>query len=203
MKKNEAKEWEERGGVILMKGPVPVTLFAKAAKRLPKDAVMDVHVARLAGVGFAMGKKEDLLVLAEELKPEARERTRLEFAGRGLPDSAIEWVAVGERGASSEVLFGVLSGVALRKDEGVEHPWDADDFSRCRKMLEAIPEFVFDKEKVSKISKEWASLVEKWDNICLMMDEESPDWRAGKGSAKKTNEIISSALSRPQRVRRM
>lgn len=68
----------------------------------------------------------------------------------------------------------------------IAHPHDPDDFARCRKLLEAVPELAPRLNEMKAASSVWASLVEAWDELCRLMDEEAPEWREGKGSSPKT-----------------
>lgn len=95
-----------------------------------------------------------------------------------LSDAAIQWLALGERGVSSEAIFAKLTGIPVRDYRWLNtHPHDPDDLYRCRKLLEAVPEFRARLSEMATVSPVWAALVEHWDELCTLMDLEAPDWR--------------------------
>lgn len=57
---------------------------------------------------------------------------------------------------------------------------------RCRKLLAAVPEFRPRLGEMASVSPVWAVLVQEWDALCALMDEEAPEWNMGRGSAPKT-----------------
>ena len=90
------------------------------------------------------------------------------------------WLDNGERGISSETIFQTLSGRVIRKknsqalkhqDKGC-HPHDPDDFKRCYMLLKAIPEWKDDLYKLKDLSKEWNNLVDNWDVLTDMLEEQ-------------------------------
>lgn len=118
---------------------------------------------------------------------EAEERKKM-----NLPQSAIEWLAHGKRGMSSNTIFQTLTGI----DTGSAgaFPWDPDDFTRCEKLLTAVPEFRSRMGEVAAISKQWAALVSNWDKIKALIEEEAPEWDKGIGSAPKAYRLMKELL---------
>lgn len=51
----------------------------------------------------------------------------------------IQWIASGERGASSNTIVQHLTGLQTDVDGWLTHPADPDDLDRCLKLLEAVP----------------------------------------------------------------
>src|SRR5688500_6660108 len=47
------------------------------------------------------------------------------------------WLTHGQRGISSETIWGRMTGRRIVK-HGEDHPYDPDDFSRCYKLLKVI-----------------------------------------------------------------
>lgn len=194
--------------VVLGYGPQPINFFVEAARLLSTAAAVDTDVARMAGATFAVGEPEALAELRKRLEPGALERAALDCAtsfGRlpeGLSPGAIKWMAVGERGASSEALFTWLSGVNITRGsmDGVahtDHPRDPADFRRCRLMLEACPELAAQLNEAAGMSLEWSVLIQLWGTICDTMDAEAPDWReATSQPAPNTYQLIKMAIGR-------
>lgn len=81
---------------------------------------------------------------------------------------AIWWISNGERGMSSETMWNCLMG---NKDFPINHPYDPDDFKRCYRLLEAVPEWKNDLIKLKSLSKAWFNLVENWDKLTEMYEE--------------------------------
>lgn len=184
----------EGTSVVLGFGPQDMDFFSRAMKVCGKKSVMDPDVARMAGANFAIGMPEDLARLRELLGPGSSLATQAQYPG--MPLAALQWLAMGERGASSETLFQCLMGVTLREDDfGLAHyPVDPADFRRCRLMLEAIGHS--DLTPARGLSKEWVALVDAWPELCALMDEECLDWRVSSGIAPKTYARIRTLIGR-------
>lgn len=179
---------EHRGNCVLVFGAIPITAFSALVKLAPKKAIMDTQLSRVAGCSLAMGLIEDTKALRASMSDAALGRARAIYAATSLSAEAVRWLAVGERGASSDAMFFKLSGVRPQDMIGgaSSHPRDPDDLSRCRLLLEQVPELAARFGDMKTISHIWESLVLRWDEICHAMDEESPEWRAGKGKSSKT-----------------
>lgn len=164
-----------QGTVVLGFGPQAMDWLSKASKICGNTAVIDPDVARMAGANMAAGTPEALADLRKRLEPSALqgiEERLTRFPG------AARWLAVGERGMSSEALFTRLSGIEVDDDASHLHPADPDDFRRCRLMLESVPALASRLQIASDLSATWAALIAAWPELCGLMDEESPDWRS-------------------------
>jgi hypothetical protein len=188
---------EHHGNCILIFGGVPMSKFGALTKLVPKNSIMDTQLARIAGASFAMGPKEETKALVASMSDVAINQARARYVGTGLNEEAVRWLAVGEHGSSSNALFFRLTGIKPQDMDGDElaHPHDPDDLSRCRLLLEQVPELSARIGEMSGVSAEWAVLTSKWDGICRLMDEESPEWRNGKGSAPKTYTMMEECLA--------
>lgn len=89
---------------------------------------------------------------------------------------AINWLDNGRVGLSSGTLCATLfpnlkkhHRLASMNDEDgnfeINWPHDSDDFSRCLRFLQAVPEARERLDEMKKISPEWKNLVNKWDEI--------------------------------------
>lgn len=187
---------DHHGNCILVFGAVPVSEFGSLTKRVPQDSVMDTHLARIAGASFAMGPREETKALVALMSGAAIERARAMYAGTELGEDAVKWIAVGERGSSSDAVFLKLAGIRPHGMSGdtTAHPRDIDDLRRCRLLLEQVPELAARIGNMSGVSREWTALISKWDEICRTMDEEAPGWRDGKGSSPNTNALMRGCL---------
>lgn len=82
---------------------------------------------------------------------------------------AMWWLANGERGMSSESMCFHLMGKTSKR----HYPYDPDDFSRCYKLLQAVPEWKGARamQKLKLLSPEWSNLVDNWDRLTEMYEE--------------------------------
>lgn len=100
-----------------------------------------------------------------------------------LTDNEVRWLANGERGISSETIFTHLTGINALRDWGGDHPHDPADLRRCRLLLDQCPALQAELPRMAGVSAVWGSLVQHWDELCALMDEEIPNWRAPKRGA--------------------
>jgi len=103
-------------------------------------------------------------------------------------ENLIQWLANGERGVSSETIVHHVTGLDMGPRFMSDHPYDPDDLIRCVKLLERCPELVPGfREKMPMVSGSWGRLVEQWDELVGLLDEEVPGWRPGeRGAAERT-----------------
>lgn len=93
---------------------------------------------------------------------------------KDVKEKAMWWIANGERGMSSETMWNCLMG---NKDFQISHPYDPDDFSRCYKLLVAVPEWKNELQKLKPLSKGWSNLVDNWDKLTKMYEQnEKEKW---------------------------
>ncbi len=188
----------ENGCVFLFSyDSVPMDAVTGILSKCGQNAIMDLHLARLARAMLAAGPKDACRSLWT--KYEDIERARV---ARDYPDmepTAQEWLAVGQHGSSSAALFFHLTGVrpvyVRNKENPVDHPCDADDLSRCRLLLEQAPALASRFPEMKKISPVWARLVDHWDNLCALMDEEAPWRERGAWSTPQTNARLATIIA--------
>jgi hypothetical protein len=92
-----------------------------------------------------------------------------------LSKEALEWLQNGEQGISSNAIFTHLTGVKI-SGWNLAPPGYPEDLIRCRLLLNKVPEFQKRFHEMKSLSDEWATMVEHWDELCLMMNRESPMW---------------------------
>lgn len=95
---------------------------------------------------------------------------------------ALNWLDNGRVGLSSATLCATLfpnlkshhrfEGM-FDDDDNFEINWphDNDDFKRCHKFLEAVPEAKARLDEMKTVSPEWNNLVAKWDDITKLSQE--------------------------------
>lgn len=87
-----------------------------------------------------------------------------------IPNTALAWLAHGERGASSEAIFSYLTGIPL--STRYCYPHDSGDLRRCRRLLKAVPQFEARIGEMRNVSPQWAALVDHWGELCDLADED-------------------------------
>lgn len=94
----------------------------------------------------------------------------------------ISWLIYGERGISSEAMCAVFLGQkpSAKWMAFGNHPKDPDDFKRCSDLLKTVPKAKDYMYKIAQISSVWKNLINNWDELEELLEEELP-----KGIAPK------------------
>jgi hypothetical protein len=185
---------EHRGNCILITGPVRASAFIAFTKLAPEGSVACADTARVLGVTFAIGPKDELDQLRATQAPHAEKEARAK--NPSVSDAAAKWLASGHRGVSSNAIFSHLTGIDATGSSGFDTPYEPADFRRCRLLLEQAPELAPRIQEMKSVSPAWACLVDQWDTICATMDEECPEWRTERGVAQRTYQLIKQAIGR-------
>lgn len=181
---------------ILFAGPIPARLLNACSTLFP-DGFVSPRLARLSGATVAVGTEAGIERLCDFYRPLYLERMRRFSEAHGLPDSAAKWLSSDDVGSSALALFFHLTGIEPPGySDQAAHPYDLADFRRCRLVIEALPGYEPDFQKMASVSEEWASLVSDWSLICSSMDHEVPDWRDGLSDAPDTGKLLRKALAR-------
>lgn len=94
-----------------------------------------------------------------------------------LSARAIDWLAVGDRGAAANALFSRLTGIAANGEQGkTTHPCNVQEFKQCQLLLDACPELESRFMLAKSISPVWAELVASWKLILGMLEDEDTNW---------------------------
>lgn len=110
-----------------------------------------------------------------------------------LTDPLVNWLANGERGISSNTMFTFITGVNAAYDDYHSHPHDLGDFRRCRLLAEASNDIMNHLDRMKSVSREWSAIVDHWDELCRLMDEERPNWRKNENApSPKTYALLNS-----------
>lgn len=185
------------GVIILSYGNQSLDFLSKAAKLCSEGALMRTDVARMAGATFVIGDPVPLDEIFKRLSLYAIDQQKHKTPD--LSFSAIEWLACGRRGNSSNAMFTVLTGVNAMSDQeadwhAVAHPYDPDDLDRCLGLLHAMPELRAELPKMASVSPSWAALIKHWDAIEQShLDEVGLGWTKGS-QAPKTYALMAKAL---------
>ena len=111
--------------------------------------------------------------------------------GKTLEQNKNWWLLNGEHGISSKNMFAVLSEGYTKTDKNICTPSDPDDFKRCSKLLQAVPQWKTELHKLKPISETWSKLIDNWDKLEEMLVEAKILWQQGKG-AKEMYEFMKS-----------
>lgn len=96
--------------------------------------------------------------------------------GKTVEQNADWWLVNGERGMSSETMFYYFTGRRIGRYETT--PSDPDDFKRCYKLLQAVPQWKNELEKLRKGGDVWSKLVDNWDKLTEMYEQNvREDWK--------------------------
>lgn len=104
------------------------------------------------------------------------------------------WLAIGERGLSSEAI--ALTTLGLRPSgRRASWPLDPADLRRCLLLLEAVPET---RQKgllvLAGRCPRWAALVKAWDRLSETLRSELGEALPSRGSAPRTYGLMREVL---------
>lgn len=89
------------------------------------------------------------------------------------PRAAVAWVVGDDTGISSKMIFakmlGAESAPSMPKHS---HPRDPDDFGRCYRLLDRVPQWRARIGEMADISPTWRRLAEHWDELTALYEEE-------------------------------
>lgn len=81
---------------------------------------------------------------------------------------ALQWVMSSDTGTSSKTIWAVMQMV---EPDYFGTPADPDDFGRCYRLLQLIPEWRDHLRLVAYRYPAWAPLVREWDALTAMFEE--------------------------------
>jgi len=139
------------GGSYKIELPTPINMFTAMMKQFEKD-------------------HKNCQKTWVEPVPEAENKT--------IEQNAMWWLANGEHGISSKTIFKYLGKKFGMQIQYEGHPKDPDDFKRCYKLLQAVPQWKDELHKMKEVSPAWANLVDNWDRITQMYEQnEKEEWK--------------------------
>jgi hypothetical protein len=179
---------EKIDGVSIVVGSVSAMELVALMQSAGKGDVLDPGLAKIYGACMVYGSRAalDALKASDRTKALASAKAERESGNSGISEAAKLWLENGERGLSSETMFTRFTGIEL--DGNRDAPMDGDDFRRCRLLLDQVPEFQAKLHLMKDVSKEWHGLVDCWQELCAVMDDEAPSWRQREGTSRRLNE---------------
>lgn len=143
---------------------VPMDALSTATKLCSPSAVMDAGIASSLGAVFAIGIPSNL----KKWRKQIEEQLKI-----GNIPKDIQWIRGTDIGLSSTTLFLCLTKCDQAKHEPAafrllergekHHPYDADDFGRCIRMVEFCG--FTDLREAKHISPQWFRLIVDWDEL--------------------------------------
>lgn len=93
---------------------------------------------------------------------------------KSIEERAEWWLINGETGLSSKAMLNCFLGKSFR----VDYPHDPDDFKRCYKLLQVIPEWKSQLYRLKRMSDSWSQLVDNWDKLTQMYEQNvQEEWK--------------------------
>ena len=93
----------------------------------------------------------------------------------------VAWLDGGDTGISSKTIWRVMMGRGPSSDWwGDGPPLDPSDFGRCYRLLKVMPSWRPRLPEVSAKFPKWTRLVETWDELTALYEEEFPKKNAPK-----------------------
>jgi hypothetical protein len=112
-----------------------------------------------------------------------------------IPLEAVRWHLNGEKGISSDAIFDRLYFGRTNPRWSHNWPHDPDDFRRCELLLREVPELRGRLPEMAAVHPVWARLVERWDEITALMEEEVPGVFEGtRGQCPRSYSLIREAV---------
>lgn len=173
---------EKVNACTVVYGNLPMTVMARIFARSAKSAVMDGDASSLLGASLVVGTPKAI----QKLKANAPKRRVPAPWREKIGEGACAWVEAARVGRSSNYFLFRLTGFNamawLKSGEvtapvEVAYPFDPADLRRCRLLLEAEPSLQARLPEMFASHPVWARLVLRWEELCAVMDEESPEWR--------------------------
>lgn len=142
-----------------------------------------------------MGLRLEAMMALEDLSARLRDLSAHSVPAPRVSMAALNWLAHGARGISSNTIFSHLTGIDALHGSPASHPHDPADFRRCRLLLDQVPELQVKFAGMASVSGVWRELVGAWGELCAIMDDESPRWRDGEGRGVRLNERMRELIS--------
>jgi len=121
--------------------------------------------------------------------------------GKSVEEKARWWMANGERGMSSETMWHYFTATshqkAIQQNQRISFPYDPDDFSRCYKLLQAVPEWKARIPELKTLCPEWERLADNWETLTMMYEANvATEWKDCKriGMGDLMEKIIENKL---------
>ncbi len=116
-------------------------------------------------------------------------------ASASIAERARDWISNGEVGISSKTIWCALTG-APGPPQDACYPFDPDDFRRCRRLLEIIPEWRTQLHVVTERFPWFKPFEDRWEEFDKLYEAE-----AKSGRAPKLYDAMKVACKEAERIR--
>jgi hypothetical protein len=85
------------------------------------------------------------------------------------------WISSNDTGVSSKTIWAVMMNCVNTEDAGAfdyDIPHDPEDFGRCYRLLEAVPEWKPRLFEVARAFPKWGPLVREWNHLSALYASE-------------------------------
>lgn len=89
----------------------------------------------------------------------------------GIPYNVQWWIRNGEHGTSSKTMMKYMYGYDMTGGRE-SHPLDPDDFYRCHRLIQAVPQLKNYLHRMNPVSPVWENLVANWDKLTELLEEQ-------------------------------
>ena len=100
-------------------------------------------------------------------------------ASESIQERARDWISNGEVGTSSKTIWCAFTGAPDPK-HGACYPYDPDDFRRCRRLLEIIPEWRAQLHVVVARFPWFKPFADRWEEFDALYEAEAKSGQAPK-----------------------
>lgn len=153
---------------LFLTGKCPVDLWTQISRYAQRTYGFDLIDL---GIGIVMTEQthpDPTFVFTNEVGTNAM-RAEVDRQTEGLPPLE-RWCRGWDRGISSMTIVCLLRTYAdgarqMRMHGGTGIPHDADDFGRCVRLLDAVPDIKPELPQLAERMPEWAPIVADWDRL--------------------------------------
>jgi hypothetical protein len=114
-----------------------------------------------------------------------------------VEERARGWRKGGDTGLSSVTVWAHMMGLTNFE---VDYPLDPADLGRILRLLELIPEWKPRVAELASLSPEWKALVERWDDIVVLMKAEVGFFGEKGNRARRTYRLMRHVLDTARRA---
>lgn len=113
-----------------------------------------------------------------------------------IPDNIERWLAAEDREACVKTIIAYATDTQIIDEPDERYPTTVAEFVACRHLLQELPELQSCLPRVAHSSPAWGELVSFWDDLCLVHECESPDWREEDIPTPQTEEMLHNIIKR-------
>ena len=162
----------EKSEAIYVFGIVPMSWMNIVHKMAKKRgfSLFDIGVGAVLGCWVFTNEEN-----SQHLRNVIEQRSRREHGD----DKLRVWLDGCDTGVSSRTIAHVLGGVPIHVNSN--YPYDPDDFGRCLRLVRLMGW----RDRLHEVSERypntaWPGIIDAWDEIAALYDEEAPSGRAPK-----------------------